>query len=79
MKIEIPLQIPNLGNVFFHLIKDAFHSPSQKVRGFGPTQPLFLFNGDALGEISWLIDVASAKVCDIIGQELKGNGREQGG
>ena len=33
-----------------------------------------LFYGDALGQVSWLIDIQSFEIGHVVGQKLKGDG-----
>jgi hypothetical protein len=38
-----------------------------------------LFHGDTFGQVSWLIHIQTFKISHIVGQELKGNGKEDRG
>jgi hypothetical protein len=42
--------------------------------GLEELPPVFqLFNGDGLGEVSWLVYVAAAADGDVVGQQLEGD------
>lgn len=41
------------------------------------TMILHLFNGHAFGQVSWLINITTAPVGDLIGEELGGHGIQQ--